>query len=54
VWLRYQSLWDLNPDVLYSRLGLKLKTWMSTLEEIKYVLCSRILKKKKENNINNE
>ncbi|XP_033735277.1 cytoplasmic dynein 1 heavy chain 1-like isoform X2 [Pecten maximus] len=35
VWLRYQSLWDLNPDVLYSRLGNKLKVWMATLEEIK-------------------
>ncbi|XP_052105179.1 cytoplasmic dynein 1 heavy chain 1-like isoform X5 [Mytilus californianus] len=35
VWLRYQALWDLNPDVLYNRLGTKLKTWMSTLEEIK-------------------
>eukprot|EP00105_Crassostrea_gigas_P045649 XP_019929797.1 PREDICTED: cytoplasmic dynein 1 heavy chain 1 isoform X11 [Crassostrea gigas] len=35
VWLRYQSLWDLNPDVLYSRLGLRIKLWMNTLEEIK-------------------
>ncbi|XP_078314970.1 cytoplasmic dynein 1 heavy chain 1-like isoform X1 [Crassostrea virginica] len=35
VWLRYQSLWDLNPDVLYSRLGSKIKLWMNTLEEIK-------------------
>ncbi|KAK3093975.1 hypothetical protein FSP39_022394 [Pinctada imbricata] len=35
VWLRYQSLWDLNPDVLYSRLGMKIKIWMATLEEIK-------------------
>ncbi|XP_048259760.1 cytoplasmic dynein 1 heavy chain 1-like isoform X2 [Haliotis rufescens] len=35
VWLRYQSLWDLNPDVLYGRLGNNLKLWMSTLEEIK-------------------
>ncbi|XP_061172861.1 cytoplasmic dynein 1 heavy chain 1-like isoform X1 [Saccostrea echinata] len=35
VWLRYQSLWDLNPDVLYSRLGTKIKLWMNTLEEIK-------------------
>ncbi|XP_041352869.1 LOW QUALITY PROTEIN: cytoplasmic dynein 1 heavy chain 1-like [Gigantopelta aegis] len=35
VWLRYQSLWDLNPDVLYGRLGSNLTLWMSTLEEIK-------------------
>ncbi|XP_076442165.1 cytoplasmic dynein 1 heavy chain 1-like isoform X5 [Babylonia areolata] len=35
VWLRYQSLWDLNPDVLYGRLGTNLKLWMATLEEIK-------------------
>ncbi|XP_012938795.1 cytoplasmic dynein 1 heavy chain 1 [Aplysia californica] len=35
VWLRYQSLWDLNPDVLYSRLGNNLVKWMKTLEDIK-------------------
>ncbi|KAK6191509.1 hypothetical protein SNE40_003176 [Patella caerulea] len=35
VWLRYQSLWDLNPDVLYGRMGVNLKLWMNTLEEIK-------------------
>ncbi|KAK7504322.1 hypothetical protein BaRGS_00004626, partial [Batillaria attramentaria] len=35
VWLRYQALWDLNPDVLYGRMGSNLKLWMATLEEIK-------------------
>ncbi|ESP05087.1 hypothetical protein LOTGIDRAFT_151884 [Lottia gigantea] len=35
VWFRYQSLWDLNADVLYGRLDNNMKLWMSTLEEIK-------------------
>ncbi|XP_059178510.1 cytoplasmic dynein 1 heavy chain 1-like isoform X2 [Physella acuta] len=35
VWLRYQSLWDLNPDVLYNRLGNNLVRWMKALEDIK-------------------
>ncbi|RUS77140.1 hypothetical protein EGW08_015096 [Elysia chlorotica] len=35
VWLTYQSLWDLNPDVLYNRLGNNLVRWMKALEDIK-------------------
>ncbi|XP_064603299.1 cytoplasmic dynein 1 heavy chain 1-like isoform X2 [Liolophura sinensis] len=35
MWFRYQSLWDLNPDALYNRLGDNLGVWMSTLEQIK-------------------
>ena len=34
-WLCYQSLWDLQPDVLYSKLDINLQKWMRTLEEIK-------------------
>jgi dynein heavy chain 1 len=35
IWLHYQSLWDLQPDVLYEKMGNNLKQWMRTLEEIK-------------------
>ncbi|XP_064484606.1 dynein heavy chain, cytoplasmic-like isoform X2 [Ornithodoros turicata] len=34
-WTRYQSLWDLQQDVLYARLGSDIATWMNTLVEIK-------------------
>lgn len=34
-WLRYQSLWDLQPDMLYERLGIDIGKWMKTLVEIK-------------------
>lgn len=34
-WLRYQALWDLQPDQLYERLGTDLGKWMKTLVEIK-------------------
>uniref|UniRef100_A0A914WGW8 Dynein heavy chain tail domain-containing protein n=1 Tax=Plectus sambesii TaxID=2011161 RepID=A0A914WGW8_9BILA len=34
-WLRYQALWDLQPDMLYERLGTDLNKWMKTLVEIK-------------------
>lgn len=34
-WLAYQSLWDLQPDMLYSRLGNDVTLWISTLIEIK-------------------
>ncbi|XP_015784706.1 dynein heavy chain, cytoplasmic isoform X1 [Tetranychus urticae] len=34
-WLRYQSLWDLQPDMLYAQLGDDIQKWMNTLTEIK-------------------
>ncbi|VDO27511.1 unnamed protein product [Onchocerca flexuosa] len=34
-WLRYQALWDLQPDVLYERLGSDVSKWMKTLVEIR-------------------
>jgi len=27
-WTRYQALWDLQPDVLFERLGAELNNWM--------------------------
>lgn len=35
-WLRYQALWDLQPEALYSKLGENIGRWMNTLVEIKY------------------
>jgi dynein heavy chain 1 len=35
IWLKYQALWDLQPDQLYERLGTNLNKWMATLEEFK-------------------
>jgi len=34
-WLAYQSLWDLQPDMLYERLGNDVSLWVKTLIEIK-------------------
>ncbi|MFH4975707.1 hypothetical protein AB6A40_002416 [Gnathostoma spinigerum] len=34
-WLRYQALWDLQPDMLYERLGNDVSKWMRTLVEIR-------------------
>ena len=34
-WLAYQSLWDLQPDMLYNRLGDDISLWVKTLIEIK-------------------
>lgn len=34
-WLAYQSLWDLQPDMLYERLGDDVSLWIDTLVEIK-------------------
>jgi len=34
-WLAYQSLWDLQPDMLYNRLGSDVSLWINTLIEIK-------------------
>uniref|UniRef100_A0A915D7E3 AAA+ ATPase domain-containing protein n=1 Tax=Ditylenchus dipsaci TaxID=166011 RepID=A0A915D7E3_9BILA len=34
-WTQYQALWDLQPDMLYERLGNDLEKWMKVLVEIK-------------------
>jgi dynein heavy chain 1 len=34
-WLDFQSLWDLQTDQLYARLGKDLNNWMSCLNEMK-------------------
>jgi dynein heavy chain 1 len=34
-WLRYQALWDLEPAVLYDRLGDDVERWRRVLVEIK-------------------
>ena len=34
-WLRYQSLWDLQADSLYGRLGDDVSLWMKCLNDIK-------------------
>ncbi|KAI1728166.1 dynein heavy chain and region d6 of dynein motor domain-containing protein [Ditylenchus destructor] len=34
-WTQYQALWDLQPDMLYERLGNDLDKWMNVLLEIK-------------------
>jgi dynein heavy chain 1, cytosolic len=35
VWLHFQSLWDLQPDTLYFKLGNNLHAWISCLNEMK-------------------
>ncbi|XP_072938013.1 dynein heavy chain, cytoplasmic isoform X3 [Epargyreus clarus] len=34
-WLRYQALWDLQPDSLYGRLGEDITLWIKCLNDIK-------------------
>lgn len=34
-WLTYQSLWDLQPDMLYVKLNENVSKWINTLVEIK-------------------
>ncbi|KAL7038933.1 hypothetical protein ACKWTF_009751 [Chironomus riparius] len=34
-WLRYQSLWDLQSDMLYGRLGEDINLWIKCLNDIK-------------------
>ncbi|KAL1138869.1 hypothetical protein AAG570_008931 [Ranatra chinensis] len=34
-WLRYQSLWDLQSDTLYGRLGEDINLWMRCLSDVK-------------------
>ena len=36
-WLKYQSLWDLQADTLYEKMGNDLQRWRDTLVEIKFV-----------------
>jgi dynein heavy chain 1 len=35
IWLQYQSLWDMEPSTVYSRLGDDLTKWQRLLHEIK-------------------
>ncbi|RNA03831.1 dynein heavy cytoplasmic [Brachionus plicatilis] len=35
IWLHFQSLWDLQPDTIYSKLGANLNAWISCLSEMK-------------------
>lgn len=34
-WTQYQSLWDLQPEMLQERLGDNLSMWMNILVELK-------------------
>lgn len=34
-WLQYQALWDLQTDMLYSRLGEDINMWMKCLKDVK-------------------
>ncbi len=34
VWLQFQSLWDLQPETLYNRLGTNLHAWIACLSEM--------------------
>ena len=35
MWLQFQSLWDLEPEYVYNRLGEDLSQWQQLLTEIK-------------------
>jgi dynein heavy chain 1 len=35
IWLHFQSLWDLQPDTLYAKLGNNLSAWIGCLNEMK-------------------
>ncbi|KAJ9053275.1 dynein heavy chain [Entomophthora muscae] len=35
IWLQYQSLWDLEPELIYNQLGEDLHKWQQILTEIK-------------------
>lgn len=35
VWLQFQSLWDLQPETLYNKLGTNLHAWIACLNEMK-------------------
>jgi len=34
-WIRQQTLWDLQPEVLYDRLGVELERWIDCIHAIK-------------------
>ena len=34
-WMHYQGLWDLQPDLLYERLGTQMDKWMNVIMAIK-------------------
>lgn len=34
-WLRYQALWDLQPETVYDRLGIDMEKWIQILSDIK-------------------
>jgi len=36
-WLSFQSLWDLQQEAFFDKLGENLKIWMQCLNEIKFV-----------------
>lgn len=35
MWLRYQALWDMEPNVVFNRLGDDLVLWQRLLNEVK-------------------
>jgi dynein heavy chain 1 len=35
IWLHFQSLWDLQPDNLYLKLGININSWINCLNEMK-------------------
>lgn len=37
VWLRYQSLWDMETGLIYSKLDNSLERWIILLRNIRYV-----------------
>ncbi|CAF4518371.1 unnamed protein product, partial [Rotaria sp. Silwood2] len=36
-WLKYQVLWDLEPNDVFQRLGTNIQSWFECLKDIKYV-----------------
>ena len=39
-WTRHQTLWNLQPEIIYKRLGNDLSKWMQALKEIKRLRAS--------------
>ncbi len=35
-WLKYQVLWDLEPNDVFQRLGTDIQSWFECLKDIKY------------------
>lgn len=40
VWLQYQSLWDMEPANIYSRLETDVAQWQRLLMDVKSVPCA--------------